>query len=188
MRKGKKIYLSRKIKNGGKGESQILTPNLELRLDLTKEDWYIFNDNYGTSEEKAFIKYFKTDIAPKLDKKELEYYVIRNERELALYSFSNGSRFEPDYLLFIRKKKVDNDNIDYQVFIEPKGEHLLSEDNWKEVFLKDIKENFKLKRDRSKNLEFIKSKNHFLIGLPFFNRKFRKNEFNKAIEKFLDEI
>ena len=186
--KGKKIYLSREIENGGKGESQILTSNLELRLDLTKEDWYIFNDNYGTSEEKAFIKYFKTDIAPKLDKKELEYYVIRNERELALYSFSNGSRFEPDYLLFIRKKKVDNDNIDYQVFIEPKGEHLLSEDNWKEVFLKDIKENFKLKRDRSKNLEFIKSKNHFLIGLPFFNRKFRKNEFNKAIEKFLDEI
>ena len=151
------------------------------------EPWYIFNDNYGTNEEKAFIKYFKTDIAPKLDKKELEYYVIRNEREFAIYSFSNGSRFEPDYLLFIRKKKID-DNMDYQVFIEPKGEQLLEQDSWKEIFLEKIEENAKLKRNKSKNLELIESKNHFLIGLPFFNRKFRKNEFNKAIEKFLDEI
>ena len=186
--KDKKIYLSKEIENGGKGESQINTLNSDLRLNLANENWYVFNDNYGTSEEKAFIKYFKTDIAPKLDKKELEYYIVRNERELALYSFNNGFRFEPDYLLFVRKKKLDNDNIDYQIFIEPKGDQLLVEDNWKEIFLKKIKENAKLKRNKSKNLELIENEDHFLIGLPFFNRNFRKKEFSEAIEKFLNEI
>lgn len=186
--KDKKITLSEEIKNGGKGESQIETSNSELQLDLEKEDWYIFNDNYGTSEEKAFIKYFKTDIIPNLDKKELEYYVVRNERELAIYSFSNGSRFEPDYLLFIRKKKINNDNIDYQVFVEPKGDHLLLEDNWKEIFLESIKNNSKLKRNSGKNFELIKNGNYFILGLPFFNRNFRKKEFKEAIEKFLNEI
>ena len=105
-----------------------------------------------------------------------------------MYSFNNGFRFEPDYLLFVRKKKLDNDNIDYQIFIEPKGDQLLVEDNWKEIFLKKIKENAKLKRNKSKNLELIENEDHFLIGLPFFNRNFRKKEFSEAIEKFLNEI
>ena len=30
----------------------------EFRLDLSSKDWYVFNENYGTSEEKAFVKYF----------------------------------------------------------------------------------------------------------------------------------
>ena len=47
------------------------------RLDLTNESWYVFNDNYGTSEEKLFVKYFKTHIEPKLKEKNLEYYVVR---------------------------------------------------------------------------------------------------------------
>lgn len=66
----------------------------------------MYDDNYGTTEEKSFIKYFKTEIKPKLDQKNLEYYVIRNERfsELAIYSFDKGKRFEPDYLLFIKIK------------------------------------------------------------------------------------
>lgn len=147
-----------------------------------------FNDNYGTSEEKAFIKYFKTNIVPKLNEKELEYYVIRNERELAIYSFNDGARFEPDYLLFIRKKKIDKDYIDYQIFIEPKGEHLLETDSWKEKFLKDIKKEAKLKRDKSKNEELIKNENYFVLGLPFFNKNFRKKDFDEAINKFLKEI
>ncbi|RIY31349.1 hypothetical protein CJP74_07585, partial [Psittacicella melopsittaci] len=69
----------------------------------------------GTSEEKRFIKHFKDKIKPKLDKQEdLTYYLIRNERvsELAIYSFNNGERFEPDYLLFlfVKIKKQNKDN------------------------------------------------------------------------------
>ncbi|CAD7287342.1 hypothetical protein LMG7974_00248 [Campylobacter majalis] len=113
--KDKKISLGSIEGNGGKGNSQNNCSNEEYRLDLTNESWYVFNDNYGTSEEKLFVKYFKTNIEPKLKEKNLEYYVVRNERipELAIYSFEAGERFEPDFLLFVRKQKNEG-SLTYQ--------------------------------------------------------------------------
>lgn len=177
--KDKTIYLS-SVNNEGKGESQIETSNNELKLDLSMENWYAYNDNYGTTEEKKFVKYFKNEIKPKLDEKNFEYYVIRNERfsELALYSFDKGERFEPDYLLFIKNKNNDNKSEEYQIYAEPKGEQLLLKDKWKEGFLLEIEE----KQKTMKN-------NHKIIGLPFFNGKGTKlKEFSEVINKFLDQI
>ncbi len=177
--KDKTIYLS-SVNNEGKGESQIETSNNELKLDLSMENWYVYNDNYGTTEEKKFVKYFKNEIKPKLDEKNFEYYVIRNERfsELALYSFDKGERFEPDYLLFIKNKNNDNKSEEYQIYAEPKGEQLLLVDKWKEDFLIKIEE----KQKTMKN-------NHKIIGLPFFNGKGTKlKEFSEAINRFLDKI
>lgn len=177
--KDKTIYLS-SVNNEGKGESQIETSNNELKLDLSMENWYVYNDNYGTTEEKKFVKYFKNEIKPKLDEKNFEYYVIRNERfsELALYSFDKGERFEPDYLLFIKNKNNDNKSEEYQIYAEPKGEQLLLVDKWKEDFLIKIEE----KQKTMKN-------NHKIIGLPFFNGKGTKlKEFSEVINKFLNKI
>lgn len=177
--KDKTIYLS-SVNNEGKGESQIETSNNELKLDLSMENWYVYNDNYGTTEEKKFVKYFKNEIKPKLDEKNFEYYVIRNERfsELALYSFDKGERFEPDYLLFIKNKNNDNKSEEYQIYAEPKGEQLLLVDKWKEDFLIKIEK----KQKTMKN-------NHKIIGLPFFNGKRTKlKEFSEVINKFLDRI
>ena len=133
--KDKKISLGSIIQNGGKGNSQNNCSNEEYRLDLTNENWYVFNDNYGTSEEKLFVKYFKTHIEPILKEKNLEYYVIRNERipELAIYSFEAGERFEPDFLLFVRKQRSEG-SLTYQGYVEPKGNQLLDNDAWKEAF------------------------------------------------------
>ena len=175
--KDKTIYLS-SVNNEGKGESQIETSNNELKLDLSMENWYVYNDNYGTTEEKKFVKYFKNEIKPKLDEKNFEYYVIRNERfsEFALYSFDKGERFEPDYLLFIKNKNNDNKSEEYQIYAEPKGEQLLLVDKWKEDFLIKIEE----KQKTMKN-------NHKIIGLPFFNGKGTKlKEFSEVINYFLD--
>ena len=177
--KDKRIYLSR-TRSDGKGESQIKTSSSEFKLDLSVEDWYVYDDNYGTTEEKSFIKYFKTEIKPKLDKKNLEYYVIRNERfsELVIYSFDEGKRFEPDYLLFIKNKNNDDKSEEYQIYAEPKGEQLLLKDKWKEDFLIRIEK----KQKTTKN-------NHKIIGLPFFNGKGTKlKEFSEVINKFLDRI
>lgn len=177
--KDKTIYLS-SVNNEGKGESQIETSNNELKLDLSMENWYVYNDNYGTTEEKKFVKYFKNEIKPKLDEKNFEYYVIRNERfsEFALYSFDKGERFEPDYLLFIKNKNNDNKSEEYQIYAEPKGEQLLLVDKWKEDFLIKIEE----KQKTMKN-------NHKIIGLPFFNGKgIKLKEFSEAINRFLDKI
>ena len=178
--KDKKIYIEKIDPNGGKGASQNSCPNDEYRLDLRKEKWYVFNDNYGTSEEKLFIKYFQTSIEPKLKEKDLEYYVVRNERipELAIYSFETGERFEPDFLLFIKEKKIDG--ITYQVYVESKGSHLLEQDSWKEEFSLEIEEN--------SMTTGLFSQNYKIIGLPFFNKENKIGEFEKAIMSWIEKI
>lgn len=171
--------------NGGKGDSQNNSKNEEYRLDLGNEDWYVFTDHYGTSEEKGFIKYFKTDIEPLLKEKCAESYVIRNERvgELAIYSFEEGKRFEADFLLFVRKKN-ERDYLTYQAYIEPKGSHLLLEDAWKEEFLRKIKEEFLLKR---KNEGKVQGE-YKILGFPFFNSEERLKEFREAVEEFIQNL
>ena len=178
--KDKKIYMEKIDSNGGKGDSQVNCINEKYRLNLQNEKWYVFNDNYGTSEEKMFIKYFKTSIEPKLIEKNLEYYVIRNERipELAIYSFEAGERFEPDFILFVKKKEIDG--MVYQSYVEPKGTHLLELDSWKEEFSLEIEKNA--------IPVGLFSQNYKIIGLPFFNNENRIEEFEESIKLFLDKI
>lgn len=181
--KDKSIYLNLIHENGGRGTSQINCHDEKYKLDLNQENWYVYNDNFGTSEEKMFIKYFKNEIAPKLNSKKLEYYIIRNERipELAIYSFLDGSRFEPDFLLFIKKKGVDNTSTNYQVFVEPKGEMLLEIDKWKENFLLEINDEFQT--------EVFLANDYKILGLPFYNNKYDKIEiFSKAINDLIKKI
>ena len=176
----KKISLAKIENNGGKGDSQNNCLNEAYRLDLKNEKWYVFNDNYGTSEEKLFVKYFKIHIEPKLKAKNLEYYVVRNERvpELAIYSFEAGERFEPDFLLFVKKKRSEGSHI-YQGYVEPKGNHLLINDAWKEEFSMQLEEH-------SVTEQF--SDDYQIIGFPFFNTDNRTEEFGKAIDNWITKL
>lgn len=179
--KDKKITLGSIEGNGGKGNSQNNCSNEEYRLDLTNESWYVFNDNYGTSEEKLFVKYFKTNIEPKLKEKNLEYYVVRNERipELAIYSFEAGERFEPDFLLFVRKQRSEG-SLTYQGYVEPKGNQLLDNDAWKEVFSMQI--------ENEHSVKGLFADDYKIIGFPFFNNDNRMDEFEKAIDKWIVKL
>ena len=77
-------------------------------------------------------------------------------------------------------KKKDGTEINYQIFIEPKGKFLEKTDEWKEKFLIEIKEMFE-----SKDLvEFIETKKYRVIGVPFFNQ----TDENKFKESLLDSI
>lgn len=176
--KDKKVKYFNISNNGGKGESQNNCSNNELKYDLSDKDWYVYNDNYGTSEEKEFVRTFASRVADKLRAKNLEYYLIRNERipELAIYSYNNGERFEPDFLLLIKKNNALSNN-NYQTFIEPKGEHLIDIDKWKEDFLISI--NIKRYSDLPNEYQ--------VIGLPFYNHKDNK-DFLKKIEEWIGNI
>lgn len=117
--------------DGGLGYSQNdSSVSAAWKIDLSKEDWFAFEDNFGTSEEKAFVAYFKSFV-PELKKKYDKVFLLRNERQLHIYSFEGGERFEPDYVLFLHSNKKDGYE-QLQVFIEPKGTHLLEKDSWKE--------------------------------------------------------
>ena len=164
----------------GEGISQnAITVNDEYRLDLSKDefDWFVYNDNYGTTEEKRFVKFFSNKV-DELKKVYDEVYLIRNERNLHIYSFKDGLRFEPDYILLLKK----NNSINYeqqQIFVEPKGEQLFKQDNWKEEFLLEMEQLATTKCYHNNNDEFK------VLGLPFFNEKEKLKEFKEAFDELL---
>ena len=146
-----------------------------LKVNLSNEDWFVFTDNYGTSEEKEFVAYFKDhvqDLKNKYDK----VYLIRNERQLKLFSFNGGERFEPDYVLIMTKQE-GNITDQYQIFIEPKGSHLIEKDSWKEEFLLQIEESGRPVKT------LIDDNNYKIVGFPFFNVADRQAQFNEAMSK-----
>lgn len=180
----KSIYVSSVDTQGGMGESQNNNPNEVYQLSLFDMDWYVYNDNYGTSEEKLFIKYFNREIKPKLEEKGVKFFLVRNERvpDLAIYSFADGERFEPDFLLFVEKENQDRDD-NYQVYIESKGDHLLVQDSWKEKFLLEIEDEHEIK-----NTIITANNNYMIIGLPFFNENEKMEEFDNAINGWIEKI
>ena len=133
----------------------------ELQLDTEQEDWYVYKNNFGTTEEKKFVKHFKQVYLPQLEQKYSKIRLIRNECQASLYAFSDGARFEPDFLLFL--KNAETNQYEYtQVFIEPKGSQLLQKDAWKEEFLLELKQNAK------PIVQFRSDEKYDIWGLHFF--------------------
>lgn len=177
--KDKKIYIDNPH-GDGLGISQSLIAN-EDNMELLYEPWYVYSDNYGTSEEKSFVKYFK-GIVKDLKAKYDEIYLVRNERipALAIYEFETGERFEPDFLLFLQEKGTDGYTQE-QVYIEPKGSHLLEKDKWKEDFL------LKIEEQGIPTKTYVDDNKYRIVGLPFFNKEYKMGEFeNAAFKKIID--
>src|SRR3954451_13615466 len=99
----------------------------KIPLNLSDRLWHVFNDCFGTSEEKHFVKYIDK-IYAKLQEKYDEIYLVRNERFFRLYNFEDGKPLEPDYILSLRQK-VNSKSLYYQVFVEPKGTYLKEMDD-----------------------------------------------------------
>lgn len=164
--------------DGGVGVSQD-DPNVDpaYKINLSKENWFVYNDNYGTSEEKAFVSYFQKHIA-EFQKKYSKVFLVRNEKAVHIYSFDGGQRFEPDYVLFL--KKDAEKGFEYiQLFIEPKGDQLLEKDKWKEQFLLQLKE---------EPVEIIADDSKYKIwGLHFFNLNNRMKEFVDDMQELVND-
>lgn len=139
---------------------------------VANEPWYVYNANYGTSEEKSFIELFARRFEG-LKQKFENIYLIRNEREIKIFD-KHGRAFEPDFLLFCKQR--DGEQMTFQVFIEPKGEHLKGYDQGKEEFLKEI-------RTKQKSFK-IHTDTYVITAVPFYNYN-NENEFRATLEKTL---
>jgi len=177
MFRSKTIYIT-DPHGEGEGVSQNASAiRPEWKINLGDADWFVFNDNFGTTEEKAFVTYFSTYVDA-LKKEYEKVYLVRNERQLVLYSFDGGERFEPDYLMFLRKKNATGYE-QYQIFAEPKGNHLLAQDKWKEDFLLQIES-----RGIPKKI-FADDTEYHVWGFPFYNQQNRMTAFTTAFERIL---
>ncbi|MGI6766440.1 MAG: DEAD/DEAH box helicase family protein [Lentihominibacter sp.] len=169
----KKIYIDNPHGDGvGISQGMIVS---EDNIVLEQESWYAYNDNYGTTEEKAFVKYFQ-GLIPSLKIEYDEIYLVRNERipELAIYDFDTGERFEPDFLLFLQKHGTDG-YLQEQIYIEPKGRHLIEKDKWKEDFL------LKIEKQGIPVTKYVDDNDYKIFGLPFFNKVERMPEFEESL-------
>ncbi len=151
----------------------------DWKIDLSTEDWFVYTDNYGTSDEKDFVAQFRGYVAD-LRKIYNRIYLVRNEREFHIYSFENGERFEPDYVLFLQKDKA-NGFEQLQIFIEVKGNLLLEKDAWKEKFL------LQLKQEAVPTTVFVDDNDYKIWGLHFFNRDNRMKEFDSELKTLIDK-
>lgn len=154
-------------------ESKVKDLNL---INPTDQDWYAYDNIYGTEEEKRFIEflYHKSN---KLKQNYEEFFLLRNEKAIKLYSFQEGKGFEPDFILFLRKKGSEVGEV-LQLFIEPKGKHLIAHDSWKQDFLTEI-------QWRDEIQEIFQEDKYIVYGLPFFNHE-NQQEFKIAFQRFLE--
>ncbi len=109
------------------------------------------------------VKYFHNNLK-NLKEKFKDIYLLRNKRFFKLFRFSDGKATEPDFVLFMNDKFSDKEVI-YQLFIEPKGNHLLFQDEWKEQFLMEI--------ETENIIELYQNQEYKLIGMPFYNKENR---------------
>ena len=127
---GEKVFIS----NDERAKAQSDHDSSELQYDVKNASWYAYDENFGTSEEKKFVKYFASQVNDLRAKYTgAEIYLIRNELDYWLFSPQDGRRFSPDYMLIVND--VANGEMYYQVLIEPKGGHILEGDLWKEEAL-----------------------------------------------------
>ncbi|GAB1612499.1 DEAD/DEAH box helicase family protein [Mammaliicoccus lentus] len=141
--------------------------------DMGQHDWYIYDKAIVNGLERDLIDLINSmmeDLQNKYD----EVYLIRNERKIKFREINGVRGFMPDFLLYLK----DNEYT-YQVFVEPKGQHLLLNDKWKEQFMLSLNE-----RD---DIEVLaEDENVRLVGLCFYSddstkRKEFKEYFNKEI-------
>ena len=144
---------------------------------IKDKGWIAFNGLYGTSEERGLIRLLDRWIR---DTRETykDIYLMRNERHFAIYNFSDGRAFEPDFVLFLRE--TNGTSITYQLFIEPKGQHLIEQDRWKENFLKEIcaECDSRLLTENSK---------YRVVGVGYFYNSERENRFRAKFDKILTD-
>lgn len=134
-----------------------------------QNDWYVMDNFAGTSLEEALIQFISERLGDL--KSQYDINLIRNEEVFKLNNFANGEGFMPDFILLLKDKQKSSSNgvdgfLHYQIFIEPKGEHLVETDRWKEEFLEAITAEY------GKDKILQKDTPHYrLIGLPFFREK-----------------
>lgn len=178
-------YSIQENSNSEFGISQKNAGSTQYFENIDELNWYAYDDNFGTSEEKLLVRSIK-GLMTTLEKQWSDIFLLRNEKGVRIFNFSDGQAFEPDFLLFANDKKTGN--ISWQIFIEPKGSQFLDSNNtfknskegWKEAFLNEITE-------RSESKVLIDDDKYRIIGLPFFNEKNTKSQFVNALKNVLPD-
>ena len=162
-------------------KSSDYSTNRHFELRCKNFKWYALDSFWGTSEERELVDFVYNHYS-NLEKKYQNICLLRNEEVYKIFDFETGQGFQPDFLLLLKSKS--GEDAYFQVFIEPKGEHLKGDDNdgWKEKFLLEISKRYGIEKPFRKEAD-----NFVLYGLPFFNKSDSEmyNKFKRSFEDFI---
>ena len=141
--------------------------------NMRDHDWYIYDRAIVNNLESNFID-FINDYIEELKERYNDVYLIRNERKVKIVEINGTRGFMPDFLLYMK-----DEDYTYQVFLEPKGDHLREQDKWKEEFL--------LSLSTRSDIEILsENENVRLIGIKFYSSSPELKQ--KFREDFIDKI
>ncbi|RXF30325.1 DEAD/DEAH box helicase [Enterococcus faecalis] len=146
-----------------------------LPYPMKGKDWFVYTHAIVNGTEKKLVDLIGTFVQT-LENKYEKVYLIRNDEKgirLKLTEFNGPRGFMPDFILYL-----ENENYNYQVYIEPKGQHLESNDAWKQEMLYEI---------NGSDIEVIGENEEVrLIGLKFYNEDNEREFINELSEKVND--
>jgi len=152
--------------------------NPQLDHFISSRDYLTFDRLFATGEERDFVYLLDREIE-NLKSQYEDIYLMRNEGHFAIYNFSDGQAFQPDFVLYMKEKS--GRSLTYQLFIEPKGAFLAEHDRWKEDFLKEIKQEYK------GNLLTVEGGTKYrLVGIPFYTSD-DENAFRDSLDSALSD-
>lgn len=166
---GSKDFMPTSLENVfGEAKQKTVHKSLVQNHIAEKHGWYLTDTFIGDKLEAELIEF----IAERIGDLQVQYdvHLLRNEEVYKIYNFDDGEGFQPDFLLLLKAKKGNTvyngrkyPSLHYQIFIEPKGGHLLEKDRWKADFLNAITERYGKDKIISQELPHYR-----LIGLPFY--------------------
>ncbi|WP_270284923.1 DEAD/DEAH box helicase family protein [Enterococcus lactis] len=146
-----------------------------LPYPMKGKDWFVYTHAIVNGTEKKLVDLIGTFVQT-LENKYEKVYLIRNDEKgirLKLTEFNGPRGFMPDFILYL-----ENETFNYQVYIEPKGQHLESNDAWKQEMLYEI---------NGSDIEVIGENEEVrLIGLKFYNEDNEREFINELSEKVND--
>lgn len=160
-------------------EKSILKTDFRNKIEeeLKEKSWYILDSfNWTTEEENLII--FLNETMWNLEEKYEKVFLLKNEEVYKIYDFKSWVWFQPDFLLFL---KENDKNLYYQIFIEPKGEHLIEKESEviKNDFLNEITNKY-----WEKNVLINENIHYKLVWLPLYNHNVNhRKEFDDEFSK-----
>lgn len=139
-------------------------------------DWFVYDYAIVDMLEKNLIDKVR-DHMNDFKAKYQNVYLLRideSSTNFKLHDFGEGvyhyGGYMPDFVLYLQ-----NENYIYQIYVEPKGDHLLKKDDWKQKLLEKI---------NPKNIIILGENDRIkLYGVKFFTKNDGRHIFDELVDK-----
>lgn len=152
----------------------------DIRYRSVTTKWSPYSNMIINGLEEELVNFLENNVLNKIDEGKTKVYLLRNDEVkngLKIFEFDSNRVFYPDFILYMQTDYPNHREM-IQVYIEPKGEHLLTSDKWKEDLLLTLDEEAEIVIDDE-------TKKFQLLGVKFYTEN-NIQEFSSDIKDKLN--